>query len=183
MNAIKFTPKGGRVQIRLERVNSHIEIVVADTGIGINLQMLPHIFERFRQADQSSTRSHGGLGLGLAIVRHLVESHGGTVEADSLGQGRGATFTVKLPLMATRSTDVKTGNLQEHVHPTAHSGSTVTQFDCPSELQGLHVLVVDDDEDTRRLVRTVLESCEAKVTTVSNAADALSALQSSGRMS
>jgi CheY-like chemotaxis protein len=81
--------------------------------------------------------------------------------------------------MATRSTDVKTGNLQEHVHPTAHSGSTATQFDCPSELQGLHVLVVDDDEDTRRLVRTVLESCEAKVTTVSNAADALSALQSS----
>jgi CheY-like chemotaxis protein/anti-sigma regulatory factor (Ser/Thr protein kinase) len=179
MNAIKFTPKGGRVQIRLERVNSHIEIVVADTGIGINLEMLPHIFERFRQADQSSTRSHGGLGLGLAIVRHLVESHGGTVEADSLGQGRGATFTVKLPLMATRSTDVKTGNPQEHVHPTAHTGSTATQFDCPSELQGLHVLVVDDDEDVRRLVRTVLESCEAKVTTMSNAADALSALQSS----
>jgi PAS domain S-box-containing protein len=186
MNAIKFTPKGGRVQVRLERVNSHIEIIVADTGIGINPEMLPHVFERFRQADQSSTRSYGGLGLGLAIVRHLVESHGGTVEAGSLGQGRGATFTVKLPLMATRSSGVQTEEPRERVHPTArsgataaHSGGTATQFECPSELQGLDVLVVDDDEDARRLVRTVLESCKARVTTVSNAADALSALQSS----
>jgi PAS domain S-box-containing protein len=179
MNAIKFTPKGGRVQVRLERVNSHIEIIVADTGTGINPEMLPHVFERFRQADQSSTRSYGGLGLGLAIVRHLVESHGGTVEADSLGQGQGATFTVKLPLMATRSTEAKTEKPAERVHPTAHSDGAATQLGCPSELQGLHVLVVDDDEDARRLVRTVLESCDARVTTVSNAADALSALQSS----
>lgn len=86
-NAIKFTPKGGRVQVRLERINSHIEIAVSDTGAGINPEFLPHVFERFRQADQTTTRAHSGLGLGLAIVRHLVELHGGTVEAESAGEG------------------------------------------------------------------------------------------------
>src|SRR4028119_1997881 len=96
-NAVKFTPRGGRVQIRLERVNSQIEIAVSDTGAGIDPEFLPHVFERFRQADQRTTRQHGGLGLGLAIVRHLVELHGGAVRADSGGEGAGSTFTVTLP--------------------------------------------------------------------------------------
>ena len=98
-NAVKFTPKGGRVQVRLERVNSHIEIVVSDTGVGIRPDFLPYVFERFRQADAGTTRKTGGLGLGLAIVRHIVEMHGGTVHAASAGEGEGATFRVRLPLM------------------------------------------------------------------------------------
>ena len=96
---MKFTPKHGRVQVRLERVNSHVEIVVSDTGIGIRPDFLPYVFERFRQADAGTTRKTGGLGLGLAIVRHIVEMHGGTVEASSAGEGQGATFRVRLPLM------------------------------------------------------------------------------------
>jgi PAS domain S-box-containing protein len=105
-NAIKFTPPGGRMQVRLERLNSHVQIVVADMGEGIRPEVLPYIFDRFRQADSTSTRRYGGLGLGLAIVRHLVEMHGGTVEAQSHGPGTGATFIVKLPLMATSPIDV-----------------------------------------------------------------------------
>src|SRR2546423_11602546 len=97
-NSIKFTPKGGRVQVSLERVNSHLEVCVVDNGQGIKPEFLPHVFERFRQADGSTTRRHGGLGLGLSIARHLVEAHGGAVHAYSAGEGRGATFTVDLPL-------------------------------------------------------------------------------------
>ena len=96
-NAVKFTPRGGLVQVRLSRVNSHVEIAVGDTGQGIAPEFLPHVFDRFRQADQKITRQHGGLGLGLSIVRHLVELHGGTVRAESEGAGLGATFTVRLP--------------------------------------------------------------------------------------
>jgi signal transduction histidine kinase len=99
-NAIKFTPAGGRIQIRVERVKSHVEIVVSDTGIGIKPEFVPYVFERFRQADATATRAYGGLGLGLAIVRHLVELHGGQVHAASAGEGQGATFTVTLPLLA-----------------------------------------------------------------------------------
>ncbi len=173
-NAIKFTPKGGRVQIRLERINSHIEIVVNDTGTGISPEVLPYVFERFRQADSSSTRSYGGLGLGLAIVRHIVDMHGGSVEAESAGKDQGATFTVKLPLMATRLVDSPPTAGEERIHPTA---STSPHFICPSELEGLHVLVVDDDEDARRLLRTVLERCNARVTTATTVAEALRSLQ------
>ena len=179
-NAIKFTPKGGRVQIRLERINSHIEVIISDSGAGINPDVLPHIFERFRQADQSSTRHYGGLGLGLAIVRHIVETHGGSVEADSPGEGQGATFTVKLPVLATRSAETKSRKTDQRVHPTANVDGARSEnvLDCPDELEGLHVLVVDDDEDTRRLVKTVLESCNAKVTTAGSAVEALATLQS-----
>lgn len=178
-NAIKFTPKDGRVQVRLERIDSHVEIIVADTGEGIRPEVLPYIFDRFRQADSTSTRKHGGLGLGLAIVRHFVEMHGGTVEAQSQGEGTGATFIVKLPLTATRSTDVSPDKAAARVHPTAENitGKRGASFDCPPALKGLHVLVVDDEEDARRLVRTVLEKCEARVTTVATAAAALDALQ------
>ncbi len=172
-NAVKFTPKGGRVQIRLERVNSHVEIIVTDSGIGISPEVLPYIFDRFRQADSATTRRYGGLGLGLAIVRHLVEMHGGTVEAESKGEEQGAIFTVRLPLIAVRSIDVSSeGN--QRVHPT---DSRNVPFECTSELEGLHILVVDDEEDGRTLVTTVLESCGAVVTAVDSAAEALKAIQ------
>ena len=114
-NAIKFTPKGGKVQILLEQVNSHIEISVADTGVGIRPEFLAHVFERFRQADASVARTHGGLGLGLSIVKQLVELHGGTVRAESPGEGRGATFTVELPLAVVRRNMYE----GERVHPKA----------------------------------------------------------------
>ncbi|MCA1556090.1 MAG: PAS domain S-box protein [Acidobacteria bacterium] len=175
-NAIKFTPKGGRVQIRLERINSHVEIIVTDTGQGISPDVLPHIFERFRQADSTATRKHSGLGLGLAIVRHLVEMHGGTVEAESGGEGQGASFTVKLPLVVVRSLEVRRAGEAERVHPTASSG---VPFNCPPELDGLHVLVVDDEEDTRVLLTMVLEKCGASVTAVSTAQEAFAALKQS----
>jgi PAS domain S-box-containing protein len=173
-NAIKFTPKGGRVQVRLERINSHVEIVVSDSGEGIKPEVLPYVFDRFHQADSTMTRNYGGLGLGLAIVRHIVELHGGTVEAYSAGIGQGATFTVKLPLMATRSTEPEPATREERVHPTASLGA---DFECPPELEGLHVLVLDDDEDARHLIQTVLQRCLANVTTASTVADAMEVLQ------
>jgi PAS domain S-box-containing protein len=182
-NAIKFTPQGGRVQVRLEHIASHVEIIVADTGTGIPAHVLPHVFERFRQADQSKTRNYGGLGLGLAIVRHIVEMHGGSVEAQSPGEDQGATFTVKLPLMATHTFESgtpqsATAPREEPTQSTSDVGGS-THFECPSELEGLRVLVVDDDADALRLASTVLESCGAEVITANNAAEALQALQSS----
>jgi signal transduction histidine kinase/CheY-like chemotaxis protein len=173
-NAVKFTPRGGRVQIRLERVNSHVEVIVTDTGIGISPPVLPFIFDRFRQADSATTRQHGGLGLGLAIVRHLIEMHGGTVEAESAGDGTGSTFTVKLPLIALRSIDLPQKDAAERVHPTEERD---VPFECSPELEGLHVLVVEDEEDGRMLVTTVLEKCGAQVTAVSSAADAFEAIR------
>lgn len=175
-NAIKFTSKDGRVQIKLERVNSHVEIIVSDDGQGISPDVLPFIFERFRQADSTSTRTHGGLGLGLAIVRHLVEMHGGTVEVESRGDGHGSTFTVKLPLIVVRSFDARRASSIERVHPTVSNGMP---FDCPPELNGLRLLVVDDEEDTRALLKTVLEKCGAQVATASSAREAVAALRHS----
>jgi CheY-like chemotaxis protein/anti-sigma regulatory factor (Ser/Thr protein kinase) len=166
-NAIKFTPKDGRVQVRLERVNSHVEIVVSDTGIGIEPEFLPFVFERFRQSDGSMTRRHGGLGLGLAIVRQLVELHGGTVSVESKGEGHGSTFIVSLPLLPVRLEPEKD---LPRVHPTAQNGSMVS---CPPELSGLRILLVDDEADSRELLNFVLESCEAQVSTAGSAAEAL----------
>ncbi len=173
-NAIKFTPKDGRVQVKLERIDSHVEIIVTDNGQGISPDVLPFVFERFRQADSTSTRAHGGLGLGLAIVRHLVEMHGGTVEAESYGKDHGSAFTVKLPLVAVRSLNVRRASDAERVHPTASNGSA---FHCPPELNGLRLLVVDDEEDTRVLLKMVLEKCGAFVTTASSAREAIAALK------
>jgi signal transduction histidine kinase/ActR/RegA family two-component response regulator len=173
-NAIKFTPKDGRVQIKLERVNSHVEITVTDNGQGIGPDILPYVFERFRQADSSTTRAHGGLGLGLAIVRHLVEMHGGTVRAESRGDDQGATFTISLPLVVMRAFDVRRASDAERVHPTA---SADVPFDCPSELEGLRLLVVDDEADTRTLLKAVLEQCGATVIAVASAGEALAALR------
>jgi signal transduction histidine kinase/ActR/RegA family two-component response regulator len=168
-NAIKFTPKGGRVQVRLERVNSHIEIIVSDTGQGINPDFLPYIFERFRQADSTHTRSHGGLGLGLAIVRHLVELHGGNVQAQSPGEGQGSTFIVQLPLTVVLNT-----NESERVHPTV--GGEVS-FDYAPTLSGLTILVVDDEIDARELLSTVLQECGAVVSAVASVTDAIAAIE------
>jgi PAS domain S-box-containing protein len=171
-NAIKFTPRGGRVQIRSERVNSHLEIVVSDTGQGISSDFLPHVFDRFRQADQKTSRQHGGMGLGLAIVRHLVELHGGTVSATSEGEGQGATFTVMLPITPVYQVD----SSGSRVHPAARD--LLPANDVADRLDDMRVLVVDDEVDTRELLRQGLEYCGAKVKVVGSAAEALDALVS-----
>jgi len=168
-NAIKFTPKQGCTQVRLERVNSHVEIIITDTGKGIDSEFVPYVFERFRQADSSSTRVYSGLGLGLAIVRQLVELHGGTVRADSEGEGKGATFTVKLPLIPIR-VERHPG---ERVHPTVDLG---VPFDNPPALNGVRVLLVDDEADSREFLVAALEECQAKVFGVASASEALEAV-------
>jgi CheY-like chemotaxis protein len=170
-NAVKFTPRGGLIQLRLSRVNSHIEIAVIDTGQGIAPEFLPHVFDRFRQADQRITRSHGGLGLGLSIVRHLIELHGGTVRAESGGEGRGSTFTVTLPVAPVYMES------EERVHPAARD--TLPNYECPDRLDGLRVLVVDDERDTLEMLRIGLTKCGAEVTTAGSAAEALEAVSSS----
>lgn len=163
-NAVKFTPRDGRVQTRLARVNSHIEIVVSDTGQGIDPEFLPFVFDRFRQADGSSTRMHGGLGLGLAIVRHIVELHGGSVTADSPGAGQGATFTVRLPLRLIHTKD----DGRDRVHPRVESGMALG-FQPSSSLEGVKVLIIDDEPETLILLGTVLTHCGASVKTASSA--------------
>jgi signal transduction histidine kinase/CheY-like chemotaxis protein len=166
-NAIKFTARGGKVQVLLERVNSHIEINVADTGAGIRPEFLPFVFDRFRQADASTTRRHGGLGLGLSIVRHLVELHGGSVRAHSPGEGAGATFTVHLPLIVVHRSP--------HAEPRQHprSSASVSAAFGVVDLSGVRVLVVDDEPDARELIRRVLLDCEANVITAGGADEAL----------
>jgi PAS domain S-box-containing protein len=168
-NAIKFTPKGGRVQVRLELVNSSVRFIVEDNGPGIDPAFLPHVFERFRQGDASSTRPHGGLGLGLAIVRHLVELHGGTVDAFNRTDGTGAIFHLTLPRPALFTSDRAVVATEQRLEERPWSGSV-------TELAGTTVLVVDDDEDARDLLRFVLERCGATVHTAAGAASALAAL-------
>jgi PAS domain S-box-containing protein len=158
-NAVKFTPKDGRVQVRLERVDSHTEIVVSDTGIGISPDFLPYVFERFRQAEAATTRKTGGLGLGLAIVRHIVEMHGGTVHAASAGEDQGVTFRVRLPLMIVQPEPQ--GVRREH--PRTERLQRLTAL---GNLRGIHVLAIDDEEDALTLLRVVLEAAGAEVTTV-----------------
>ena len=169
-NAIKFTPRAGRVQVRLQPVNSHLEIAVSDTGQGINPEFLPHVFERFRQADSSSTRAHGGLGLGLAIVRHLVELHGGRVRAESPGEGKGATFVVELPLAILHQPLAL-----DRIHPRASPG---VPFIGKPTLGSVRVLLVDDEPDTVETLRVVLEQAGAEVRTSTSARDALTTLES-----
>jgi PAS domain S-box-containing protein len=172
-NAIKFTPQGGRVEVRLERVGAHLEIKVSDSGIGINEQFLPFIFERFRQADSSTTRAHGGLGLGLAIVRHLVELHGGTVQAESRGEGQGAVFTVRLPLAAAHETQASAArDAVSETHP-AHAPEGLSTG--RPDLAGLRVLVVDDEPDTLEILCMVLAQYGAEVRAAASTADALEA--------
>ena len=165
-NAVKFTPRNGRVQVRLERVNSNVEIVVSDTGIGIRPDFLPYVFERFRQAEAGTTRKTGGLGLGLAIVRHIVEMHGGTVDASSEGEGEGATFRVRLPVMIVQPQELET----RREHPRTERVPSLTGL---GDLRGVRVLAIDDEEDALTLLRTVLESAGAEVTTVASSLAAL----------
>jgi PAS domain S-box-containing protein len=171
-NAVKFTPKKGRVQIRLERVNSHVEIVVSDTGAGIRADFLPYVFERFRQGDAGTTRKTGGLGLGLAIVRHIVEMHGGTVHAASAGEGAGSTFRVRLPLMIVHPErlDVR------REHPRTERLEPLVRL---SDLTGIRVLAIDDEEDALTLLRTVLETAGAQVETLGSSTKALEHLERS----
>ncbi|RCJ37862.1 hybrid sensor histidine kinase/response regulator [Nostoc minutum NIES-26] len=169
-NAVKFTPKGGQVRVLVEQVNSQVEIIVADTGQGISPEFIPFVFDRFRQADSSITRSYSGLGLGLAIVRHLVELHGGIVRVHSLGKGQGATFTVKLPLL---STSPKTSTVDQ-IHAT-NEGQEVRFENLPT-LEGIRILIVDDEADARNFVGTVLETCGASVTAVTSAREAIEAI-------
>jgi signal transduction histidine kinase/DNA-binding response OmpR family regulator len=172
INAVKFTPRGGRVKVHLQRVGSHVEVVVSDTGQGIAPDVLPYVFERFRQADSTSTRRHTGLGLGLALVRHLVELHGGTVEVQSPGEGLGATFTVRLPVAITREAD-ETRPARGRMHPTAETPAVTAGC----SLQDLKILVVDDDRDGLELLATILVHGGAEVRTAGSAADGLKALQ------
>ncbi len=160
-NAVKFTPPGGRIEVRLRREDSCLALAVADNGKGIRPDFLPYVFERFRQADSTSTRAHGGLGLGLAIVRHLVELHGGTVQAESPGEGQGSTFAVRLPLA------------------TAVGGGAATRDEAAGRdvrLDGVRVMVVEDEMDVRDFLRVSLVQYGAEVTTFATAAEAFEAL-------
>jgi signal transduction histidine kinase len=167
-NAIKFTPAGGKVMVHLRETAGSAEIRVADTGAGIRQDFLPYVFDRFRQAESTITRSHGGLGLGLSIVRHLVELHGGSVAVHSEGEGKGAAFTVRLPVRQATSESAE--SLDETLDTKVRVWST------KGLLAGVRVLVVEDEDDTRDLLAISLEQCGAEVTAVSSAADALASL-------
>jgi PAS domain S-box-containing protein len=169
-NAIKFTPRDGRIRITLERIESHIEIKVADTGIGIKPEFIPHLFERFRQGDASTTRKYGGLGLGLSIVKSLVELHGGTVSVSSEGEGRGTTVTVTIPL-ATVPRQSDAGVAQPSTPESKPTGDAIA-----AELAGLKVLVVDDQTDARELITRVLGDCGAEVFSARSATEAFDLL-------
>jgi PAS domain S-box-containing protein len=173
-NAVKFTPKGGRVQVRLARVNSSVEVAVSDTGCGISAEFLPYVFERFRQADQTHTRRQGGLGLGMAITKQIVELHGGTVRAESPGEGQGATFTLRLPVMIAHGAEQFDGP------PAGQPPAEVEGRPLPAalpRLDGLHVLVVDDERDARELLTAILTQSGAVVTAAAGVADALDKLR------
>jgi CheY-like chemotaxis protein len=168
-NAIKFTPEGGQIRVGLHDVDGELEFVVSDTGAGIDPAFLPHVFERFAQADSSSTRAHGGLGLGMAIVQHLVDLHGGSVRAESPGPGKGATFSVRLPMNAPA------GERRLTLRGERLESTEDTPFDQLPSLAGLAVLVVDDEATARELVATILSGRGADVRAVGSAREALEA--------
>ena len=165
-NAVKFTPRAGRIQVLLERVNSHVEITVTDTGIGIKPEFLPFVFDRFRQADGSTTRRHGGLGLGLSIVKQLVEMHGGTVRAKSPGEDQGSTFCVALPLLVVHDRD-------EGVRVRPREPAAGEMDFSAALLDGVSVLVVDDEPDARELIKRVLAGSRARVLVAGSVPEAL----------
>ncbi len=177
-NAIKFTPKGGQVEIRLGRTDAQVEIEVIDSGQGISSEFLPFVFDRFRQADSTSARQHGGLGLGLAIVRHLVEIHGGTTQALSGGEGQGATFIVRLPVLDHRKSPSKAperaATPAKAAEPPAATGSTSEAGG--ARLNGLRVLIVDDEADARETLNLMLTQCGAEVRVSASAQEALELL-------
>jgi len=167
-NAIKFTSRGGKVQLRLARVNSHVEVTVSDTGAGISAEFLPHVFERFRQADATMAREHGGLGLGLAIAKQLAELHGGTITASSGGLGKGATFTLRLPLMIVHAEEDAPAAREQ-----PRADRQMPALEPQPRLDNVHVLAVDDEPDSLQLVRSALESAGATVTACRSSEDAL----------
>jgi signal transduction histidine kinase/ActR/RegA family two-component response regulator len=169
-NSIKFTPKGGYVAVTVERNDSMSEITVTDTGDGIRQEFLPYVFDRFKQADGSITRKHAGLGLGLAIARHIMELHGGTIDAESAGEGMGAAFKIKLPVGLGSATE---GSVVESAKRVGLSD--VAPAESP-DLNGIRILIVDDDDDAREMLRVVLEESNADVTTASSARDAIDLL-------
>jgi two-component system, chemotaxis family, CheB/CheR fusion protein len=171
-NAIKFTPLGGQVEIAVESIDSHAQIRVSDTGKGIRAEFLPYIFDRFHQGDSSTTKANQGLGLGLSIVRQLVELHGGTVLAESTGEGQGTVITMRLPLVSIPQELTPPSDLQ----PTVLTSSVNASTDYIRCLEGLHILSVDDDVDTRELLQFVLEDYGAEVLTVGSAKEAIAAL-------
>ena len=170
-NAVKFTPKNGKIKVKVQRIESHVEIVVSDSGVGISSEFLPYVFDRFRQADASTTRIHGGLGLGLSIVRQLVDLHGGNISVHSEGEGKGATFTITLPFVGVIS------NHQEAEPAQPAESDEFVSFEGLPSLVGLKVLVVDDEIDTRELISEVLKECGSEVVLSGSAAEALEALE------
>ncbi len=170
-NAVKFTPKGGRIQVFLERVNSHLEITVSDTGEGIEPHFLPHVFDRFVQADASTTRIHGGLGLGLSIVKQLIDLHGGSVRAKSPGKGKGSTFIVSLPFIVVYEEHEE---LPHKIHPNRFSNELPYQN---LNLKGIKILAVDDEPDARELIKRLLEDFNAEVETAESAHQAIRILK------
>lgn len=174
-NALKFTPPGGRIDVTLVQVAAHVEIAVADDGQGIDPLFLPHVFDKFRQADASSTRQHGGLGLGLSIVKQLVELHGGVISAESAGNGAGSTFRVRLPLMQADATIAPADRRRARGGFAAGKGRFVERDGVTFD--GLTVLVVDDEPDSRSLIRRLLEDREARVFTAASASEAIEELR------
>jgi PAS domain S-box-containing protein len=175
-NAVKFTPKNGRIEVALQRVNSEVQVSVGDSGEGISSEFLPYVFDRFSQGDGKSTRSHTGLGLGLAIVRQLVELHGGTVKAHSDGPGRGATFKLRLPVLSINLVPGSKSALSD----STLTGARVTDglsIECSPRLDGVRVLVVDDDSDTRQMLKAVLSECHADVITAASVAEAIKEIE------
>jgi CheY-like chemotaxis protein len=203
-NAAKFTPAGGRIDVRLDRMGSNLRLRVSDTGRGISPNFLPYVFDRFRQADASSTRAHGGLGIGLTIVRHIVELHHGVVNAESAGDGKGATFIVTLPALAPAAVSAVTPDDAPRAAPaTAESGTTASDngnppgpaagigAEAPSEdglapqgasrtadLSGLRIIVVDDEPDARDVIARILARAGARTTSAASVREALAAITS-----
>jgi CheY-like chemotaxis protein len=167
-NAVKFTPKRGSIRVSARRTSSQLQISVEDSGEGIAPSFLPHVFEPFRQAENPSTRVHGGLGLGLSIVRYIAEAHGGTVSAESNGRGQGATFTVTLPI----------GSISAADSPGRPAGERAVGHATRGRLKGVNIMLVDDDDEGRGMVRAVLENAGAAVVAFNNATDALQKLDS-----
>jgi CheY-like chemotaxis protein/anti-sigma regulatory factor (Ser/Thr protein kinase) len=165
-NAVKFTPDGGRIDVVANTNQREVEVAVSDTGMGIDPEFLPHVFDRFRQADSNPTRTHGGLGLGLSIAHHLVEAHGGTIRVSSAGRGQGTTFTVTLPLAAAQQPGA--------VQRTERGASAALP-----DLTGVRVLIVDDEPDAREMMACALATCGTTVLTAGSSQEALAALQQS----
>jgi CheY-like chemotaxis protein len=164
-NAVKFTPEGGEIDVVVESTDRHVDIVVTDTGVGIDPDFLPQVFDRFRQQEVGTRRRYGGLGLGLAIVRHLVELHGGTVDAASAGAGKGASFRVRLPAHA------------EPLPPPVRRASAIMRHEPGARLDGVAVLVVDDEPEARELFSSILRQAGASVTTAASAREAMEHLE------